>query len=70
MIFLFNLKDPATVYAYSLITVHHDVMWFIFIILGVVCWSLYKILKDFVWSIGNKQSGLLRIFFLLQFLVL
>ena len=63
MIFLFNLKDPATVYAYSLITVHHDVMWFIFIILGVVCWSLYKILKDFIWSIGNKQSGLLRIFF-------
>ena len=53
MIFLYNLKDPATVYAYSLITVHHDVMWFIFIILSMVCWTLYKILKDFSLAIPN-----------------
>ena len=56
--FLFNFKDPATVYAYSLITVHHDVMWYIFLILTLVCWSLYKILKEFSWNVFNKQIGL------------
>jgi len=63
MAFVFNLKDPATVYSYSLVSVHHDVMWFIFVILGVVCWTLYKILKDFSWNIGNKQFGLFRSYF-------
>lgn len=41
--------EPATVLAYNLLSVHHDVFYFILIILSVVYWVLYKLLKDFVW---------------------
>ena len=58
MFYNVSFKDPATVYAYSLIFVHHQVMWFMFIILGVVYWSFYKIVKEYNWNSFNKQAGL------------
>lgn len=39
-------KDPATVYAHALIDLHDLTMWYIFIVLGVVYWSLYAILRN------------------------
>lgn len=30
-------KDPATAYAHALIDLHDLTMWYIFIVLGVVC---------------------------------
>jgi hypothetical protein len=58
-----NFKDPVTLFAYNLISLHHDIMWYIIIILTLVYWSLYKILKEYSWNTFNKQEG-----FLLSFL--
>jgi len=54
-----NFKDPVTTFAYNLVSLHHDVMWYIIIILCLVYWSLYKILKDNSWNIFKKQEGFL-----------
>lgn len=62
--FVFNFKDPATLYAHSLISVHHDVMWYLILALSIIYWALYKILREFNWSFFSKQFGLLRIFYL------
>ena len=43
-------KDPASVYSYSLILVHHQVMWYMIIILAVVYWTYYKIVQDYQWN--------------------
>jgi len=61
--FVLNFKDPATLYAHSLMSVHHDVMWYLILIVSIVCWTLFKILKEFGWNVFNKQVGFLRIFF-------
>jgi cytochrome c oxidase subunit 2 len=61
--FVYNFADPATVWSYNVISVHHDIFWFIIIILALVYWALYKILKDYGWNCFNKQVGLSRIFF-------
>ena len=54
-----TFQDPATVYAYSLMVVHHQVMWYMLIILGVVYWSFYRIIKDYNWHNFNKQQGIM-----------
>ena len=54
-----NFKDPVITFAYNLITLHHDIMWYIIIILTLVYWSLYKILKEYSWNTFNKQEGFL-----------
>lgn len=44
-------------------SVHHDIIWFLIIILILVYWCLYKIVKDFSWKVFNRQDGpLLYIF--------
>ena len=53
-----NFKDPASVYGFSMMYVHHQVMWFMFIILAVVYWSFYKIIKEYNWYSLNRQRGL------------
>ena len=58
-----NFRDPVSTFAYNLISLHHDIMWYIIIILTLVYWTLYKIVKDYSWNIFNKQEG-----FLLNFL--
>ena len=55
--FVWNFRDPATVYAYSLIFVHHQVLWFMILILAVVYWSFYCLLRDYNWYSFNKQMG-------------
>lgn len=57
-----NFKDPVTTFAYNLVSLHHDIMWYIIIILTLVYWSLYKILKEYSWNIFNKQEGFLLYF--------
>ena len=59
MKFHIAFQDPATVYAYSFMFVHHQVMWYMLIILGVVYWSFYRIIKEYSWNSFNKQSGIL-----------
>jgi len=63
-----NFKEPATTFAYNLISLHHDVMWYIILIICLVYWVLYKILKDFLWSVFNKQEGFLSILYNYKFL--
>jgi len=60
MLFIYDFLDSATVWCYNLISVHHDICYFIIIILSLVYWSLYKIIKDNSWNSFNKQEGLLR----------
>lgn len=57
-----NFKDPVTTFSYNLISLHHDIMWYIIIILTLVYWSLYKILKEYSWNTFNKQEGFLLYF--------
>lgn len=54
-----NFKDPISTFAYNLISLHHDIMWYIIIILSLVYWSLYKIIKEYSWSSFNKAEGFL-----------
>jgi hypothetical protein len=42
-----SFKDPASVYAYHMFSLHHSIMWYIIIILILVYWCLYKLIKDF-----------------------
>ena len=58
-----TFNDPVTAFCYHLISLHNDIIWFILIILGVVYWSLYKIIKEFNWSVFNKQGGGLKYFY-------
>ena len=67
--FVMDFKDPATLYIESLIGVHNNVMWYLVLILTIVYWTLYKILKDCLWSSFNKQVGFLRIFFSNKFIL-
>ena len=46
-VFMFNFLDPASIFAYHLISVHHDVIWYVLLILTLVYWSLFKIIVDF-----------------------
>ena len=78
-----NFKDPISTFAYNLISLHHDIMWYIIIILSLVYWSLYKIVKEYSWNNFNKVEGFLLvvsnkkiifqiqayIFFILKFLI-
>lgn len=57
------MKNYHRSYSHSLISVHHDVMWYIIIILSLVYWSLYKIVKDSNWSVFNKQNGFFLFFY-------
>jgi len=54
-----NFKDPISTFAYNLISLHHDIMWYIIIILSLVYWSLYKIVKEYSWNNFNKVEGFL-----------
>lgn len=58
-----NFKDPISTFAYNLISLHHDIMWYIFIILTLVYWTLYKIVKEYSWNTFNKQEGFILFFF-------
>jgi cytochrome c oxidase subunit 2 len=61
--YVIKFQEPASVLAYNIISFHHDIMFFIFIILSLVYWSLYKILKDGNCSIFNKQIGFSRLWY-------
>jgi len=52
-----NFKEPVSTFTYNLISLHHDVMWYVILILSLVYWTLYKIIKEYLWSISQKQDG-------------
>ena len=56
-----NFKDSISTFTYNLIILHHDIMWYIIIILSIVYWSLYKILKEYSWSNFNKTEGFISV---------
>lgn len=58
-----NFKEPVSTFAYNLISLHHDIIWYIILILSLVYWTLYKIIKEYLWSIGPKQDGFFLIFY-------
>lgn len=58
-----NFKDPVSTFTYNLISLHHDVMWYVILILSLVYWTLYKIIKEYLWSISLKQDGFFLLFY-------
>ena len=58
-----NFKEPVSTFTYNLISLHHDVMWYVILILSLVYWTLYKIIKEYLWSISSKQDGLFLLFY-------
>lgn len=50
-------QDPASAYAYHLFSVHNDVMWFLIVIIILVYWCLYKIIRDYSWKTYNLTSN-------------
>ena len=58
-----NFKEPISTFAYNLISLHHDIIWYIILILSIVYWTLYKIIKEYLWTIGPKQDGFSLIFY-------
>ena len=47
-----------------------NIKWHIIIILTLVYWSLYKVIKEYSWSNFNKQEGFLFILNNTFFLIL
>lgn len=58
-----NFKEPVSTFTYNLISLHHDIIWYIILILSLVYWTLYKIIKEYLWSISIKQDGFFLIFY-------
>ena len=58
-----NFKEPISTFTYNLISLHHDIIWYIILILSIVYWTLYKIIKEYLWTIGSKQDGFFLIFY-------
>jgi heme/copper-type cytochrome/quinol oxidase subunit 2 len=58
-----NFKEPVSTFTYNLISLHHDIIWYIILILSLVYWTLYKIIKEYLWSISSKQDGFFLIFY-------
>lgn len=58
-----NFKEPIATFSYNLISLHHDIIWYIILIITLVYWSLYKILKEFIWTNSNKQGGMFLFFY-------
>ena len=58
-----NFKEPVSTFTYNLISLHHDIIWYIILILSLVYWTLYKIIKEYLWSISQKQDGFFLIYY-------
>jgi len=58
-----NFKEPISTFTYNLISLHHDIIWYIILILSIVYWTLYKIIKEYLWSISIKQDGISLLFY-------
>jgi cytochrome c oxidase subunit 2 len=58
-----NFKEPVSTFTYNLISLHHDIIWYIILILSLVYWTLYKIIKEYLWSISIKQDGFFLLFY-------
>lgn len=58
-----NFKEPVSTFTYNLISLHHDIIWYVILILSLVYWTLYKIIKEYLWSISIKQDGLSLFFY-------
>jgi heme/copper-type cytochrome/quinol oxidase subunit 2 len=56
--FLLHFSDAVTVYSFGLLGLHGFVMWYIFFVLGVVCWSIFSIVYDYAWRKPSLESKL------------
>lgn len=63
-----NFKEPISTFAYNLVSLHHDVMWYVILIMTLVYWCMYKILKEFSWNSFNKLEGFLLYTYLKNFI--
>ena len=63
-----NFKEPISTFAYNLVSLHHDVMWYVILIMTLVYWSLYKIFKEFSWNSYSKLEGFLLFSYLKIFI--
>jgi hypothetical protein len=56
-----KIKDSVTAFAYNSISLYHDIKWYIIIILTLVYWSLYKILKEYSYSWNTFLKSILKL---------
>lgn len=63
-----NFKEPISTFAYNLVSLHHDVMWYVIIIMTLVYWCMYKIIKEFTWNSFSKLEGFLLFSYLKLFI--
>lgn len=61
--YVYDFQQPVALYAYHLVALHNSIMYYVFVILVLVYWCLYKILRDFSWHVFNKQVGFFRFYF-------
>jgi len=64
--FPFSFQDPASTYAIHIFTVHHNIIWYLIIVLCLVYWCLTIIIKDFIWHFPSYNY----VFFYKMFIVL
>lgn len=63
-----SFQEPVTVFCYNLIALHHDILWYIILIISLVFWVLAKILKEFSWYAFKKEKKLIYIYNNIYFL--
>ena len=56
MKYYINFIEPSSLFSYNLISLHHDVIWYLILVISVVYWSIYKIFKDYGWFKYNSES--------------
>jgi len=51
-----SFQEPVSVFCYNLIALHHDILWYIILIISLVFWVLVKILKEYSWYTFKKEK--------------
>jgi len=57
-----TFSDPASVYAYQLVSTHQQIMYWVIVIIIVVYFLLSKIILDYSWSSNDVENNLILFF--------
>jgi len=60
--YLITFSDPCSAYMYHLVSLHHDIVWYLIIILIIVLWSLYTLIKDYGFNVYSNDNLFLDVF--------
>lgn len=54
-----SFQEPVSIYCYNLIALHHDIIWYLILIMSLVFWVLIKIIKEFSWYAFKKEKKIM-----------